>query len=102
MAFSKVKRRYRIAKRIRKKVNGTPSRPRLSVFRSNKEIYCQLIDDTSGSTLAAASSREASVAKDGNKTAQAAQVGKLIAERAKAANIDVAVFDRVVICITVV
>lgn len=94
MQFSKYKRRKRIQQRIRKTILGTAERPRLSVFRSNKEIYCQLIDDRAGTTLAAASSREASVPKDGNKVSQAAVVGKLIAERAQSANVSNVVFDR--------
>ena len=88
-------RRYRIKMRIRKVINGTPERPRLSVFRSNKQIYAQLIDDTEGKTLVAASSRQL----DGDdkkitKTVQAEQVGKLIAEKAKQAGIEQIVFDR--------
>ena len=94
MKFSKAGRRKRIHYRIRKKIRGTAERPRLSVFRSNKDIYCQVIDDVSGVTLASASSREANVPKDGNKTAQAAHVGKAIGERALAANISNVVFDR--------
>lgn len=93
MQLTKEKRRKRIHYRIRKSVRGTAARPRLSVFRSNKEIYCQLIDDVSGHTLASASSREASVAKDKPKVDQAKEVGKLIAERASSA-ISIAVFDR--------
>ena len=94
MQLTKEKRRQRIHYRIRKKVRGTAARPRLSVFRSNKEIYCQLVDDVNGHTLASASSREASVAKDKPKVDQAKEVGKLIAERASSANISIAVFDR--------
>lgn len=86
-------RQARIHKRIRKKVSGTPERPRLAVFRSNKSIYAQLIDDVAGHTLAAASSREASVAK-APKSEQSKEVGKLIAERAKAAGITSIRFDR--------
>lgn len=94
MQLSKLKRRKRIQRRVRKKISGTAQRPRLSVFRSNKYIYAQLIDDVAGKTIAQASSYEAAVANDGNKSEQAASVGKLIAERAKAAGIDKAVFDR--------
>ncbi|MEN0003694.1 MAG: 50S ribosomal protein L18 [Bacteroidota bacterium] len=94
MKFSKSNRRLKIRRRIRKNIKGTAARPRLSVFRSNKEIYCQLVDDVNGLTLAAASSREGSIGREGNKVDQASQVGKLIAERAKAASVDVAVFDR--------
>ncbi|HEV2779032.1 MAG TPA: 50S ribosomal protein L18 [Actinophytocola sp.] len=95
-----VSTRRRIAKarrhfRIRKKVQGTPERPRLAVFRSARHISVQLIDDLAGHTLAAASSMEADVrALDGDKKARAAKVGELIAARAKNAGIDKAVFDR--------
>jgi large subunit ribosomal protein L18 len=94
MKRSKLQNRRRIHLRIRKKVNGTPERPRLSVYRSNKAIYCQLIDDLSGHTLAAASSMEKAVATQGTKTEQATEVGKLIAARAKSIGIERAVFDR--------
>jgi large subunit ribosomal protein L18 len=86
--------RKRIHLRVRKKVNGTPERPRLSVYRSNKEIYCQIIDDLAGRTIAAASSLEKGAVTTGNKTERAAAVGRLIAERAKAAGIENVVFDR--------
>lgn len=82
--------------RVRKKVQGTPERPRLAVFRSNKHIAVQVIDDLNGRTLAAASTHEADVkgaGGTGNKTA-AASVGKLVAERAKAAGVSRVVFDR--------
>lgn len=91
MAFSKVKKRKRIHLRIRKKINGTAAVPRLAVYRSNKEIYCQLIDDLNGHTLAAASSAEI---KSGNKTEKAKEVGKLIAGKAKTSSIESVVFDR--------
>lgn len=94
MQLSKLKRRKRIHRRVRKKVSGTAQRPRLNVFRSNRYIYAQLIDDVSGHTLVQASSYEAAVANEGSKSDQAAQVGKLLAERAKAAGIDTGVFDR--------
>lgn len=94
MKRTKSQNRQRIHLRIRKKVNGTQQRPRLSVYRSNKAIYCQLIDDLSGHTLAAASSMEKGVATSGTKIEQATAVGKLIAERAKSAGVDRAVFDR--------
>lgn len=88
----KVNRRYRIKKSIRKKISGTTERPRLTVFRSNKQIYAQIVDDVKGVTLAAASSLGS---KDKvNKTEQAAAVGKKIAENAKAAGIENVVFDR--------
>ncbi|MCK4678366.1 MAG: 50S ribosomal protein L18 [Bacteroidales bacterium] len=88
-------RRYRIKMRIRKVINGTPERPRLSVFRSNKQIYAQLIDDIEGKTLVAASSRQLEIDdKKITKTVQAELVGKLIAEKAKEAGIEQVVFDR--------
>ena len=93
MAFNKVARRQRIRYRVRKKVSGTAERPRLSVYRSNKQIYAQVIDDTKGVTLAAASSREADIAK-GTKSEQSTLVGKLVAERAKTAGVAKVVFDR--------
>jgi large subunit ribosomal protein L18 len=82
--------------RVRKKVSGTAERPRLAVFRSNRHVVAQVIDDTSGRTLAAASSLEASVrgtGPGGNRTAAAA-VGKLVAERAKTAGVSRVAFDR--------
>ena len=91
----RVYRRTRIKMRIRKVVSGTADRPRLSVFRSNQEIYAQVIDDLSGRTLVAASSREKGITeKTATKTEKAKQVGALIAERAKEAGIDAVVFDR--------
>lgn len=84
--------RQRIRLRVRKKVNGTGERPRLSVFRSNKAIYCQVIDDLKGHTLASASSREANAT--GTKIEQARAVGQLIAEKAKAAGVSSVTFDR--------
>lgn len=87
-------KRKKIHYRIRKKVRGTASRPRLAVYRSNKSIYCQAIDDVAGHTLAAASSLEASVPKNVNKIEQSKAVGKLVAERILAKNVAVAVFDR--------
>ena len=94
MQLTKLKRRKRIHSRVRQKIQGTGQRPRLNVFRSNRYIYAQLIDDTSGTTLAAASSYEETVANEGSKADQAKAVGKLIAERAKAAGIERALFDR--------
>ena len=88
----KVSQRARIRRRIRSKVSGTPTRPRLSVFRSNKHIYAQVIDDTQGVTLAAASSRESELEGSGQDTSKA--VGQKVAERAKAAGVDAVVFDR--------
>ena len=82
MALTKIERRFRIKKRIRKIVKGTAVKPRMSVFRSNTQIYVQLIDDESGKTLVAASSRCKEIAgQKVNKTEQAALVGKLIDRR---------------------
>ena len=94
MQLTKLKRRKRIHSRVRKKVSGTAEKPRLNVFRSNKYIYAQLIDDVNGVTLASASSYEAAVANEGNKSEQSKAVGKLIAERAQATGISNAKFDR--------
>lgn len=95
MAINKEERRANIKKRIRRKISGTAARPRMSVFRSNKQIYVQLIDDETGRTLAAASSRENGIETEKiTKIEQAAKVGALIAERAKAASIEAVVFDR--------
>ncbi len=80
--------------RIRRKISGTAECPRLNVFRSNQNIYAQLIDDVEGVTLASASTLDSEVSKEESKTEQAATVGKLIAERAKDKNITVVVFDR--------
>ena len=91
MAISKDNKRKRIHLRIRKRIKGTAERPRLAVYRSNKDIYCQLIDDLNGATLATASSKEV---KDGNKSEKATNVGKQIAEIAKKAKIESVVFDR--------
>ncbi len=92
MAITKEYRRSRIKLRIRKVVKGTTARPRLAVFRSNKAIYAQLIDDSKGVTLASASSSE--LDSKGNKVELAAEVGKAIAAKAAAAGITTAVFDR--------
>ena len=94
MAGSKTSRRERIKKGIRKNLAGTTSRPRLSVFRSNKGIYAQVIDDTTGKTLAAASSLSKDFVASGNKVEQSKAVGKLVAEKAVAAGISKVVFDR--------
>jgi large subunit ribosomal protein L18 len=89
----KQNRRLRRKAGIRKAVVGTPQRPRLTVYRSLKHVYAQIIDDLSGRTLAAASSPAAKLPKGGNKTA-AAEVGKRLAETAKAAGITQVAFDR--------
>jgi large subunit ribosomal protein L18 len=93
MSLTKSDRRQRIRFRIRKIVSGTAAKPRLSVFRSNKEIYAQLIDDANGVTLLAASSREKGVSK-GTNVEVATAVGKLVAEKALKAGIDTVTFDR--------
>jgi large subunit ribosomal protein L18 len=93
MNRTKKESRRRIHLRVRKKVNGTAERPRLCVYRSNKSIYCQIIDDLSGRTLAAASTHDDGTAT-GTKVEQAVAVGKVIAEKAKAAGIENVVFDR--------
>ncbi len=87
-------RRNSIRKRIRKVLKGTPERPRLSVFRSNKQIYAQLIDDLSGVTIAAASSASKEMEVKGNKVEIAKAVGKAIAEKAVQSGIKSVVFDR--------
>ena len=81
-------------KRVRGKVSGTPERPRLNVFRSETNIYAQVIDDTTGKTLVSASSLEKDFSCDGTKTDAAKKVGELVAERAKAKGIEAVVFDR--------
>lgn len=95
--ITKIARRARIKMRIRKVVSGTALQPRLTVFRSNKQIYAQLVDDKTGKTLCAASSLEEAItkaAKGKTKTQQAELVGKAIAEKATAAGIDTVAFDR--------
>ncbi len=96
MAISKQERRNKIRKRIRKNLSGTTQRPRMSVFRSNRQIYVQLVDDKEGTTLVSASSRNKEVAekKGVNKSEQAQLVGKLIAEKSLAKGIENVVFDR--------
>lgn len=94
MKLTKAKSRRRIHNRIRKKIQGTATRPRLAVYRSNKAIYCQLIDDLNGVTLAAASSLEKGVIEAGNKVDQSKAVGKSLGEKAKSKGIETVVFDR--------
>ena len=94
MALSKNDRRLRIKKRIRKIVTGTSEQPRLAVFRSNKEIYAQIINDESGTTLVSASSKQKDIKAKGTKTEVAATVGKAIAEKAIKAGIKTIAFDR--------
>lgn len=93
MALSKQDRRIRIRKRIRKTVSGSASMPRLSVYRSNKDIYAQLIDDEAGKTVLSASSMKLD-AKGKTKVQVSFEVGKALAEKAKEAGIDSVVFDR--------
>lgn len=95
MALSKNERRERIRFRIRKTVSGSEQRPRLAVFRSNKEIYAQLIDDVSGKTITAASSRDKGIdTTKVNKSEAAKLVGKAIAEKAVKAGVEAITFDR--------
>jgi large subunit ribosomal protein L18 len=90
-----VKARARRHLRVRKKVMGTPARPRLVVTRGNRHLTAQVVDDTVGRTLVSASTMEADVRSgDGDKTAKAKRVGELVAERAKAAGVEAVVFDR--------
>ena len=91
MTTKKVERRIKIKYRIRKRVNGTAERPRLSVFRSNKQIYAQVINDLTGTTLASASSLGLEKTP---KIQQAAKVGEMVAANAQAAGITAVVFDR--------
>jgi len=94
MALTKNERRARIKNRIRKVVSGTEARPRLAVFRSNKEIYAQIVDDVTGKTLASASSRDKVIKAKGTKSEIAAEVGKAIGEKALKAGINTISFDR--------
>jgi large subunit ribosomal protein L18 len=96
MALTKLERRSRIRMRIRKKINGTAEAPRLAVFRSNKQIYVQVVDDLKGVTILSASSREKEVAAQTGvkKTDQAKLVGKLLAEKCREKGIETVVFDR--------
>lgn len=92
---TKAAARARRHARVRKYVSGTAARPRLSVTRSTRHMFVQVIDDTKGLTLASASTMEADLrASDADKTAKAKRVGELVAERAKAAGIEAVVFDR--------
>ena len=95
MALTKTQRRQRIKNRIRKTISGTQEQPRLAVFRSNKEIYAQVVNDDTGITLAAASTRDKDLSfSKGTKTELAAMVGKLVAEKAIKAGITEVSFDR--------
>src|ERR1700754_5096036 len=91
----KVIRRQKLRWRIRAKVKGVAAKPRLSVFRSNKDIYAQLIDDATGTTLASANSRSKDIsALSGNKVEKSAMVGKALAAKAKDLGIETCIFDR--------
>jgi large subunit ribosomal protein L18 len=95
MALTKYEHRRRRQRRVRKKIMGTAERPRLAVFRSNKHIYVQVIDDIAGRTVASASTMEADLRGGPTATVEGAkQVGQLVGQRVKAANIDAVVFDR--------
>ena len=90
--ITKVERRLKIKRSVRSKISGTAERPRLTVFRSNKQIYAQVIDDTTGRTLAAASSLK--IEESASKKELAAKVGEQIAKSAQEAGVQVVVFDR--------
>ena len=94
MAATKEARRKKIRSRIRGKIRGTAERPRLSVYRSNKEMYAQLINDDSGTTVAAASTRDKDFARSGNKLEQSKNVGVAIAAKAAEKGVSIVVFDR--------
>jgi large subunit ribosomal protein L18 len=94
MIVSKESRRLKIRKRIRSKISGTAERPRLCIYRSNADIYVQLIDDLNGTTLLAASSRDKDFARSGNKVEQSKAVGTAIAKKAIEKGFSMVVFDR--------
>ena len=94
MRGSRTQARRRRHFRVRKKVNGTAARPRLAVFRSNRYIYAQVIDDVAGSTLVSASSTEKDLRGERLNIETATKVGKLVAERARTAGVGQVVFDR--------
>ena len=94
LAQRKREARQRRHRRVRKRIRGAAGRPRLAVYRSNKHIYAQLVDDVSGRTLVAASSLESEAGGKGDKKAAAKRVGELIAKRAKDAGVDRVVLDR--------
>jgi large subunit ribosomal protein L18 len=94
MAGIKLSRRERIKRGIRKRLSGSAERPRLSVYRSNKGIYAQIIDDNTGKTIVSASSISKDFSAKGNKSEQSKAVGKAVAEKALAAGIKQVVFDR--------
>jgi large subunit ribosomal protein L18 len=91
----KVIRRQKLRWRIRTKLHGTATKPRLSVFRSNKDIYAQLINDDNGTTIAAVSSRDKDIAAiAGNKVEKSMNVGKMVAQKALALGVQACIFDR--------
>jgi large subunit ribosomal protein L18 len=94
MPITKQYRRQRIKMRLRKKIQGTETHPRLSVFRSNRDIYVQIVNDADGKTLLAASSRDKDFSAKGTKVEVAAAVGKAVAAKALAAGITSVVYDR--------
>ncbi len=94
MSITKQYRRQRIKLRLRKKIKGTDATPRLSVFRSNRDIYAQIINDATGTTMVATSSRDKDFSTKGTKTEVATAVGKTIAAKAIAAGITTVVYDR--------
>lgn len=94
MSLTKEQKRLRAKKRTRSSIFGTPDTLRLSIYRSNKEIYAQLVDDTTGKTLFSVSSRSKEISKQGTKSDKSTLVGKKIAEKAKAKGIEKVVFDR--------
>jgi large subunit ribosomal protein L18 len=92
--INKSARRLKIRRRVRKSIQGTAERPRLSVYRSNKQIYCQLIDDVNGVTICSTSSTDKSIEAKGTSTEVAKLVGKSLADKATAGKIEQVVFDR--------
>ncbi len=92
MAITKTARRKRLRLGIRRKISGTAERPRISVFKSNKGIYAQIIDDSKGVTLASASTKE--IGKQGVNVEVSKEVGKKLAENAKSAGVETVIFDR--------
>ncbi len=94
MSLSKVEKRNKIKRRVRKNIYGSSERPRLSVFRSNKQIYAQIIDDENGVTLVSASSYNSKEVEGKSKSEQAVIVGKAVAEKAIKAGVTTVVFDR--------
>lgn len=94
MAFNKNERRAKIKKRIRKNITGTATAPRLTVYRSNKQIYAQIINDEEGKTIVSASTKGVKECENKTKTEQATIVGKLLGEKAKKAKVETVKFDR--------